>query len=302
MALLSADVEAATDTRANLLRLMRARYQFYGLVNRTPDAVRDHISRVLGTVDAASEGYLSDAPQRDLSIKFHWGHDHDFGDGFRLDGRMRSRHIDLLAEYIDAYGLPQDLTGRRVLDIGAWTGGVTLLLAALGAEVIACEEVVKYAEMVNYLADAFGLADRVRCLPRSLFDALPLFADYFDSVIYAGVIYHVTDPVLSLRLIFSALKDGGTVYLETYGSPAAGVQCEYEGPTVIHNGDRAALNRGGWNYFVPTAACLEMWCRDAGFQEVTIGPCDPFHRIKGAATRTAFQDFCRAGLSRANCR
>jgi SAM-dependent methyltransferase len=298
----AAAARTAADTRAMLAGLMRDRYQFPALVNRTPAEVRDHVRRALGAIDAASEGYLSDAPQRDLSIKFHWGHHHDFGDGFRLAGRMGTRHIDLLAAYIDEYGLPRDLTGRRVLDIGAWTGGVSLLLAAMGAEVVACEEVAKYAEMVNYLADAFGTADRLRCLPRSLFDALPQFADAFDHVIYAGVIYHVTDPVLSLRLVFSALKDGGTAYLETYGSPAAGVACEYEGPTVVHNGTRAEQNRGGWNYFVPTAACLEMWCRDAGFQDVAIGRCDASGRIKGSATRTAFRDLCRAGLSRANCR
>ena len=32
-----------------------------------------------------------------------------------------------------------------------------------------------------------------------------------------GVIYHVTDPVLSLRILFNALKDGGRIFVETMG-------------------------------------------------------------------------------------
>jgi SAM-dependent methyltransferase len=165
---------------------------------------------------------------------------------------------------------------------------------------VALEEVVKYADTVNYLARSFGIADRLKCLPKTLYDALPLFADYFDYIVYSGVIYHVTDPLLSLRLIFSALKDGGKAFIETYGFASAESSCRYEGPSIVHSGTRAELNRGGWNYFIPSSRCLEAWCEDAGFQAARSAPVHD--RLLAVAERSAFQDICRAGLSRASVR
>lgn len=295
--------QAATSasTRDYLSRLFTSRFKLPNLVHRHAEAFAAHLRSRIGVVDAASEGFLDESRQRDLAIKFHWGHNHDFGSGLEIAGRMGNRHIDLIADFVDQYGLPRDLSGKRVLDIGVWTGGTSLLLAAMGAEVTALEEVVKYAEMVNYLAESFGLHARIRCYPRSLYDMLPRFADYFDLVLYAGVIYHVTDPILSLRLIFSALKDDGQVFLETYGCASNDTVCGYEGPAVIHSGQKQDRNRGGWNYFAPSSRCLEAWCRDVGFQEVTIGSYVQT-RIQGVARRTAFDDLCRAGLSQPQCR
>ena len=58
----------------------------------------------------------------------------------------------IIADFIDQFDFPEKLGGMRVLDIGAWTGGISLLLAAMGAKVVALEEVVKYSNTVNYLA------------------------------------------------------------------------------------------------------------------------------------------------------
>jgi SAM-dependent methyltransferase len=260
------------------------------------------LDRLIGTIDKGKEGFLDASKQRDLSIKYHWGHNHDFGDGMVYEGRMGNRHIEVLAHFIAELGLPADLSGKRVLDIGVWTGGTSLLLAAMGADVIALEEVVKYADTVNYLARAFSLQEKVKCFPSSLFAALPVFVDEFDYIIYSGVIYHVTDPLLSLRLIFSALKDGGSCYLESYGFHSSEVTCRYEGPGVVHSGRVEDLNRGGWNYFIPSSKCLATWCQDVGFQEVQVSRTEPSWRLHAFARRNAFQDFCRAGISNSACR
>ena len=85
---------------------------------------RAHVEGRLGTVDAAAEGFTADDAerQRDLSIKFHWGHDHDFGD-FRLEGRMGDRHITVMADFCSLFRIaPSDFDGKDVLDVGCWTG------------------------------------------------------------------------------------------------------------------------------------------------------------------------------------
>lgn len=266
-----------------------------------PDEFHAHLREASQEIDAVGEGFLDPAKQRDLSIKFQWGHDHDFGDGHCYQGRMGPRHIAVLARFVAEFDLPLDLSGRRVLDIGVWTGGTSLLLTALGAEVIALEEVTKYCDVVNYLARSFGISGRLKCLPRSLYDALPRFADEFDFIIYSGVIYHVTDPLLSLRYAFNALKNNGVVYLETLAHDSPDSVCLYQGPAVIRRGRKELMNRGGWNYFVPSPRCLAAWCGDAGFQNVRIGRVE-HSRLHGCAQRISFEDLCRAGLSRPNCR
>lgn len=252
---------------------------------------------ISGNIDKINyENFIDPKQQRDLSLKFHWGHNHDFGNNFKLIGKMKERHIEIIASFIDDYGLPRDLEGKKILDIGVWTGGTSLLLTALGAKVYAIEEVPQYASMVNYLAWAFGVENKLRCFSMSLYEFLPMFADEFDYIIYSGVIYHVTDPLISLRMIFTALKDGGSVFLETLGNDFANSVCLYEGPGTYSSGNKDNLNRGGWNYFIPSISCLDRWCKDVGFQKVKIGSLVQ-KRIKGVACRITYRDYCRAGAS-----
>lgn len=281
--------------------LFRARFGADALGRDGVARLRAFTEARIGRSDAAGEGFLDPTVQRDLSIRFHWGHDHYVDPHWTIPGRMGNRHVAILARFMETYGLERDLTGKRVLDIGAWTGGMSLLLAAMGAKVVALEEVRKYAETVNFLADLYGLGDRIACVPDSLYDFLPRHADAFDIVIYSGVVYHVTDPVLSLRMIFGALRDGGRAFVETAGYDSPESLCLYEGPTVFHSGTAEEQNRGGWNYFLPSPSCLERWCRDAGFQDVSVGPVID-QRVHAAARRTGFADFLRAGLSMRNVR
>jgi 2-polyprenyl-3-methyl-5-hydroxy-6-metoxy-1,4-benzoquinol methylase len=279
-----------------LTELFRDRFGGARLGHAGVERLRAGVAARLGVIDAAGEGYLDPTVQRDLSVRFHWGHDHFVSDEWTISGRMGNRHIDILAHFMDHHGLRQDLTGLRVLDIGAWTGGMSLLLAALGAQVTALEEVRKYAGTVNFLADLYQLSDRLVCVPDSLYDFLPRHADVFDLIIYSGVVYHVTDPLLSLRLAFGALKDGGEIFVETAGLDHPDSVCIYEGPMIHHNGSVEELNRGGWNYFIPSPKCLFRWCSDAGFQSVNTGPVLN-GRIHASAGRSQFRDFLRAGIS-----
>lgn len=289
------------STTTLLEQLFQDRFSGAVLDPERRERLRAYAAERIGRFDAVSEGYLEDDRQRDLSVTFHWGHDHPLDGETVIPGRMGRRHVAILARFMDAFGLERDLSGLRVLDIGAWTGGMSLILAALGARVVALEEVRKYADTVNFLSELYGLRGRLACVPESLYDFLPKHADAFDLIIYSGVIYHVTDPGLSLRLAFSALKDGGRCFVETAGHAAEESVCLYEGHAVHHSGTAEERNRGGWNYYIPSPSCLARWAADAGFQEVNVGPVVD-DRIHARLTRTAFTDFLRAGVSNTRVR
>ena len=286
----------ATEMTRQFLEAQMRRYQTSQLVGIRPDEFRRAIEMFLSLNDARMEEFIDAKKQRDLSVKFHWGHDHDFGE-FRLEGRMGKRHIDLLAEFMAQFQLsPSDFAGKKVLDIGCWTGGTSLLLCALGASVVAVEEVKKYAEAVRYLKRAFGLAN-LEIRHTSLFDCTTNeFHDTFDFVLFAGVLYHVTDPILALRLTFNCLKDGGKCLLETYALDSRESIVEYQGPGALGPGSKEDLNRGGWNWFVPSPAALNRMMEDVGYQGVIVSEVVGA-RALAVGIRNQHCDMMRGGLS-----
>jgi SAM-dependent methyltransferase len=284
------------------LQGLMSRYRTSNLVRGTPTEFRDRIEQFLRLEDNEIEGATHPDRQRDLSRKFHWGHNHDFGT-FSLQGRTGDRHIALLACLIDWFKvLPRSLEGMKILDVGCWSGGTSLLLCALGAHVVAIEEVKKYIDCLSHVKRAFGIG---RLEPRhlSLYDCTgPDFQDQFDLVLFAGVLYHLTDPVLGLRITFNCLKDGGKCIVETAITRSRRSVVFYEGPQVVNDGCAGDLSRGGWNWFVPSPRALSRMISDVGYANVRLSPIigsssPPDGRILAVGERTQHLDMLRAGLS-----
>jgi len=170
-------------------------YKTSNLTGITPAEFTRSIQSRIGVIDVQIEGYSEDEieQQRDLSIKFQWGHNHDFGD-FKLEGRMGDRHLKLLANFIALFPVSlEDFRDKHVFDIGCWTGGTTLVLATLSKKVCAIEEVKKYAETVSFLLNSFDISDRVSVQSLSIYDCnSEEFIDEFDIVYFPGVIYHLS--------------------------------------------------------------------------------------------------------------
>ena len=251
----------------------------------------------IGTIDLFQEGYVSQQHQRDLSIKFHWGHNHTFNESLSVNGRMADRHVNLMAQFMVRYGLSDDFfNGKDVLDVGCWTGGTTLLLKALGANrVVALEEVVKYQKAAQTLVVDIYAQENTNCAGGNLYSFED--AQKFDVIYFPGVIYHLSDPVLALRRLFNAARDGAVILVETMGLDQSGPVCEFHGNRVYSNGTIEELNRGGWNWFVPAPECLSRWMLEAGFVENNSFYSDVSKRVFSFGKRVSHQDITRAGLS-----
>lgn len=286
-------------------RMDDMRHQFnakFALSDGSPelDRARALVAQI-GTVDAAQEGYEDATHQRDLSVKFHWGHNHRFTADLTVPGRMGDRHFQMAAEFFEGFQLPDDhFAGKSILDIGCWTGGTTLTLKQLGAgKITAFEEVRKYAQTAQALCrDVYGFDD-VTCQGTSLYD-LRATGDQgqYDCVYIPGVVYHLSDPVLALRHLFNQLKDGGDILVESMGIDHDGMMCAFAGNTA-NNGSKEDMNRGGWNWFCPSARCLGSWLHTAGFEDVQFFR-SPFHkhsRVFAYGKRKAYRDITRAGLA-----
>ena len=169
---------------------------------------------------------------------------------------MKSRHVEISSELI-AYGMcPSDLSGKKVLVIGCWSGGDLLIFSGLGARVVAMEEHTKSAASAKFLCSLVGCDAEI--FNQSVFLDDKSLAGTFDLIYCAGVVYHVTDPVLLFRIAFAYLKPGGQLIIETKASQSDDSSCLYSG----------SLEKG-WNWFSPTAEALARWFADSGFSAAT---------------------------------
>lgn len=291
---------AAAERLAAELRRAFSAYRTDALVDIDVADFTHAVQSRIGIDDAAAEGYSAEdlERQRDFSIRFRWGHNHDFGT-FAMAGEMRYRHIELMANFLTLFDLPPEhFRDKDVLDVGCWTGGTTLLLAALGANLVALEEVRKYAGTAQFLATSFGLGARVAVRPLSIYDCnTDTFRERFDAVYFPGVIYHVSDPLIALRILFNALRLGGDILVESAGIDADEPYCRFDGSLVVNHGTRESRNRAGWNWFMPSPSALGRMMRDAGFDDVRSVWHAPTGRVFAHGRKAAVVPICRAGLS-----
>ncbi|MCK4660156.1 MAG: class I SAM-dependent methyltransferase [Phycisphaerae bacterium] len=278
--------------------LMR-RYQLKDLVNVSAESFVKQLDEFLNIGDPAAEGADVPANPCDPSAGFYWGHHHDFGE-FGVPGRMCKHHFSMLNVFIDELDvLPLCLDGLRVLDVGCWTGGTSLLLCAMGAEVVAVEEVERYAKCLDYLRYAFNIETlEVRNL--SLYDCTtPDFQDAFDFVLLAGVLHHVSDPRLALRITFNCLKDGGQCLLETVSTSRHHLAEPYLSPA--QRSQCAGMSRIGWNSLLFTPRNLAEMMGEVGYELAQ--PCraikykTPQARLFTVGRRNHHVGLPRAGLS-----
>src|SRR5205823_1635682 len=90
-------------------------------------------------------------------------------------------------ERIESFRLPEDLTGKRVLDIGPWDGYYTFEMERRGAEVTAVD--VVDLDTFRSLHRAFGSS--ATYIQAELYDLDPVELGTFDIVLCLGVLYHL---------------------------------------------------------------------------------------------------------------
>lgn len=111
-----------------------------------------------------------------------------------------------VVKIMDSAGVPADLTGRRVLDIGAYNGCVALECERRGAaEVVALD--IMDPEVTGFRAVADALGSEVRWEYGTVYELDPNVHGTFDIVIFFGVLYHLRWPLLGIDRIRSVATD-----------------------------------------------------------------------------------------------
>ena len=98
-----------------------------------------------------------------------------------------------------AGAIPEDLSGKTVLDIGCNAGYYSLKMKSRGAErVLGIDLDPDYLRQARFAADTIGA--EIEFAQMSVYDVASL-DEQFDVVLFLGVLYHLRHPLLALDLI-----------------------------------------------------------------------------------------------------
>ena len=136
-----------------------------------------------------------------------------------------------IQEMCQEVNVPQDLTNKRVLDIGAWNGCLSFECERRGdREVIALGPEDPAKTGFYRLQDALG-SKRTHYVIGSVYDLNPQRLGYFDVVMFCGVLYHLRYPLLGIDNIRRVCT--GEVFVETIVNDAQLVEPSEEGPRIV---------------------------------------------------------------------
>lgn len=187
--------------------------------------------------------------------------------------------------------VPDDLTGKTVLDIGCNAGFYSFEMARRGAaRVLGIDADPRYLDQARFAAGALGVSE-VEFRQLSIYDVGAL-GERFDLVIFMGVFYHLRHPLLALdlirehvaadRMLFQTLTRGSAAIAEV----APDYEFEQDGHFDAPGYPRMAFVEKAWahdwtNWWVPNRAAVEAMLRAAGFA-IEAGPADEVYLCRTA--------------------
>ncbi|CAA9502444.1 MAG: Methyltransferase type 11 [uncultured Sphingomonas sp.] len=175
--------------------------------------------------------------------------------------------------------VPEDLSGKSVLDIGCNAGFYSFDMKRRGASrVLGIDHDERYLEQARFAAEVLGFDD-VEFRQGEVWDVGAL-GERFDLVIFMGVLYHLRHPLLALDLIrehvagdlllFQSLTAGSTEHAQPEPDYEffEGVKAiEGEGWPLMHFVEHR-LAGDPTNWWVPNSAACAAMLRSAGFNLV----------------------------------
>ena len=190
-----------------------------------------------------------------------WYHSFELPDGTQIEGYNR---LDVLKTRYSRFGIPADLRGKRVLDIGAWDGWFSFEAERHGAEVTAIDCV----ELPNFLEVHRKLSSRVDYRILDFYELPEAQLGKFDFVFFLGVLYHLKHPLLALEIVCGLTTD--TAIVESFVTDAETWQDHREEIPSMEFYETDELGNQLDNWIGPRVGCLMAMCRAAGFARVQL--------------------------------
>lgn len=224
------------------------------------------------------------APLAEEIARIKWFHSMNLGRGLVTNGV-----IDV-ARSLRQYQLPEDLRGKTFLDIGAWDGAFSFEAERRGARRVLATDWFIWKGMGWGSKEGFdtarrALASKVEDLTIDVYDICPERIGKWDVVLFAGVLYHLQNPLLALQRVASVTSE--LLVLET------AIDFRFcRRPAVAFYPGRE-LNDDPTNWCAPNLSALRGMLRVCGFREIrAVHKTSVFSQL-----RTAVQWAAKKGIS-----
>jgi tRNA (mo5U34)-methyltransferase len=193
-----------------------------------------------------------------------WYHTIDLGHGIVTNG------VDDTPLRLARLDLPSSLSGRSVLDIGAWDGFFSFEAERRGAARVVASDYYSWhgpgwGTKAGFQLAREALGSRVVDLDVDVMDLSPQRVGTYDVVLFLGVLYHLPHPLLALERIASVTR--GMLIVETVLDMVG-----YRRPAVaFYPGEE--LNGDPTNWWGPNVPAVRAMLQSVGFQRVvTVTP------------------------------
>ncbi len=195
-----------------------------------------------------------------ISAESYWFHRIDLPRGLITPGWS-----DPKTEKLPYFGLPDDMTGMRVLDVGHAEGFFSFEAERRGAaEVIGIENYPPMARKFQICRTALG--SRAQSHLASVYDISPRTYGTFDLVMFFGVLYHLRHPLLALEKVHAVCT--GTLLMQTaMCSDAEDKPMAEFHPFGLQSGPPDNPSYDPTCFWFPNAACCIAMLEHVGFRE-----------------------------------
>lgn len=180
---------------------------------------------------------------------------------------------------MNVVGLPEDLTGKSVLDIGASNAACAFEAERRGASRVVAVDILP-PEHHGFTALAEFLESDAKFVRSSVYVLSSALEEQFDIVLFLGVLYHLRHPLLALDEVREVTR--GEMFLETAVSDGALREVGDRPVTAFYRGDE--LGKDPSNWFAPNTRALVDWCASCGFDAKLVDAWPP-ERPERAAVR-----------------
>lgn len=182
---------------------------------------------------------------------------------------------DPRSEKLPYFGLPADMSGMRVLDVGCADGFFSFEAERRGArEVVAIDSFPDSIRRTTLCRDALG--SRVAPYLCNVYDLQAKTFGTFDLVMFFGVLYHLRHPLLALERLRSVCS--GTLLLQTATWEVAGEKqlplARFD-PFGIESGPEHQRSWDPTVFWRPNAPCVVAMLEHTAFEHIEIISRDP---------------------------
>ena len=199
-----------------------------------------------------------DAAQSNIEMAAgSWWHSIDLGNGAVTPG---VHPIEELRDNYARFKLPEDLSGKSLLDIGCWDGFYSFESERRGARVAS----VDCWRPENFFKACAALNSRTEFHELSVYDVTKERLGSFDIVLFLGVLYHLRHPLLALEQVCEVTRD--LAVIETHV-----IDNIYDSRNpVMEFYEFDELGGQYDNWWGPNVECLTKMARAAGFARVEL--------------------------------